>query len=73
MALPKSISRLRGGKSLALRGEAGLVFPSGDAAGLRAARPREFGARSLPVPTSLSARRPARRPQPRRLVPPPRV
>lgn len=54
MALLKSISRLRGGKSLALRSEAGLVFPSGDAAGLRAARPRELGGRSslhlLPAP-----------------------
>lgn len=49
MALLKSISRLRGGKSLALRSEAGLVFPSGDAAGLRAARPRELGARSSPL------------------------
>lgn len=66
MALLKSISRLRGGKSLALRSEAGLVFPSGDAAGLRAARPREFGGRSPPPSsapqTRCSALSPAARP-----------
>lgn len=67
MALLKSISRLRRGKSLALRSEAGLVFPSGDAAGLSAARPRELGGRSpplLPAPPD-----PLQLLQPQRLVP----
>lgn len=68
MALLESISRLRGGKSLALRSEAGLVFPSGDAAGLRAARPRELGARSPPT-SSQRPPDPVQRLQPQRLVP----
>lgn len=59
MALLKSISRLRGGKSLALRSEAGLVFPSGDAAGLRAARPRVRGTEPPPPAPSSAPKTPS--------------
>lgn len=49
-ALLKSISRLQGGRVWHFAGETGLVFPSSDAAGLRAARPHKLRGRRPPHP-----------------------